>query len=95
MHHDPLLLGTGYRVLNLAFQVLSIGDENEHLVATVGLDEHGEPPGESCSQRRARCRNDSRLDALQEQAHRIRIQGEGSQWVGVAFERKKPDPVAT
>ena len=93
VHDDAGLLRGLHRLIDLALEVLPVGDEHEDLVSTLLVDEGLEPLGKAHAQRRAGSGNDAGFDGLEEEPHGVGIQGEGRQGIGLPLEGHEGETV--
>ena len=94
MDHDPGFLGLAHRLVDLAFEVFAVGHEDHHPVAPLLVHEHREAAGQAHPQRGPGRGDDTRLHGLEEETHRVGVQGEGDQGIGLAFEREEAEAIA-
>ncbi len=93
VHDDPRLLRALDGLVDVALEVLPVGDEDQHLVAALLVDEGVEALREADPEGRAGRGHDAGLDGLEEQPHRVGVQREGGERVGLSFERDQGEAV--
>jgi hypothetical protein len=94
VHDDARLLGPRHRGLDLALEVLSVRDEDHHLVRALLVHEEVETAPEPGAQRRARGRHGPRLDRVEEEPERVGVERQRHERVRLALEGHEAEAVA-